>query len=100
MAYEPLDTPVSYRRYLLFKRTAWRDMDNSAMQGVWRQKQEEQPGTPLPTTFPFLSELATGGYTTREDLDGATVPELQRIARLGMMDAETVLTAYAALPPL
>lgn len=67
---------------------------------VWRAKQEAQPGTPLPITFPFLLDLACGGYTTREDLDGADCFELVQIARLHKGDAQIVLTAFAALPPI
>lgn len=70
------------------------------MASVWRAKQEAQPGTPLPITFPFLLDLANGGYTTREDLTGADLYELVQIARLHRSDAQIVLTAFAALPPI
>jgi hypothetical protein len=101
MAEEPLVTeaPVSYRRYLLLKRRYWLEMDNRAMEGVFRGLQEAQPGNALPVTFPFRIELAAAGYSTREDLTGADQRELWTMAGLSLRDADAVLTALAALPP-
>lgn len=90
----------TYRRYLHRMRMNARLVGDTELEGVWRAKQEAQPGTPLPATFPFLFDLANGGYTTREDLDGADVFELVQIARLHRGDAHIVLTAFAALPPI
>lgn len=77
-----------------------RAMQNWGLESVWKSKQEAQPGTALPATFPFLSDLADAGYTTREDLDGADEYELKRIALLDAYSAQAVLYAYAHLPPL
>lgn len=102
MADVPFERCVtSYRRYALLKRFAWLfDNDNSAMAGVWRAKQEEQPGTDLPLGFPFLSTIQAAGYSTREDLDGSDDTELARYCGLSQRDAQVVLAAFAALPPL
>lgn len=75
-------------------------MSNGQLEAVWKYKQEAQPGNALPATFPFLTELAAGGYTTREDLDGADEYELKAIAKLDSLSAQAVLSAYAHLPPL
>lgn len=95
----PSTTPLSYRRYCLLKRLTWLELDDSAMAGVWRSKQEEQPGTALPSTFPYLYLLTPRGYTTREDLDGADVYELERTIPISRQDARVVLSAFNALPP-
>lgn len=89
-----------YRRYCHRERMNARVLGNGQLESVWRAKQEAQPGNALPSTFPFLTALTTGGYTTREDLDGADLYELQAIALLAKRDAQVVLDAYAALPPL
>lgn len=77
-----------------------RAMQNGQLEAVWKYKQEAQPGTALPATFPFLADLALSGYTTREDLNGADEYELKRIALLDSIAAQTVLYAFAHLPPL
>ena len=66
----------SVRRYYLGKRHEERSQLGDGQ--VWQSKQEAEPGTPLPSTFPHLSTLKACGYTTSEDLDGADVAELQR----------------------
>ncbi len=85
------------RRYYLRKRL-WelRNRPGEGQDGVWRSKQEEEPGVALPATFPFLSTLAPCGYTTVEDVDGADVPELRELG-LSRLEAEAVLTALAPL---
>jgi hypothetical protein len=88
----------TYRRYLHRMRVNARFVGDRELAGVWRAKQEAQPGTLLPATFPFLLQLNAGGYEAREDLAGADIYELIQIARLHRGDAETVLTAFAALP--
>lgn len=77
-----------------------RAMGNGQLEAVWKSKQEAQPGTALPAKFPFLIDLAAGGYTTREDLDGADEYELKAIAKLDALSAQAVLYAFAHLPPL
>ena len=85
----------SYRRYCLGKRQerAAEGDDNDA---VWKAKQEAEPGTALAATFPALSKLATAGYSTDTDLDGADEAELVR-AGLTTREAAAVLAAFAAL---
>lgn len=97
----PVERPVTYRRYCLLKRQQWLlDWEDSAMAGVWRSQQEAVPGNALPTDFPFLASLEAGGYTTREDLDGAEAPEIQRATGLRHADTLVVLEAFDALPAL
>lgn len=61
------------------------------------RKQIEEPGVALPTNFPSLAKLTAAHYTTIEDLNGAGTREL--VAQVGLTNsqAETVLTALAAL---
>lgn len=91
---------LRYRRYLHRMRMNARVRDDGELESAWRAKQEEQPGTPLPSSFPFLDVLAAAGYTMQEDLDGADKYELQHIALMNGQDADVVLTALQALPPL
>lgn len=92
-----LKTP---RRFYLRKRTYWRDSAVSILESAFRAKQEAQPGTALPSTFPYLSKLSvyTAGYTTVQDLDGADVDELTR-AGLTIREARIVLAALQPLLP-
>jgi len=87
----------SPRRYYLLKRLEARRSQNQPLDGVWRSKQESQPGTALPTTFPFRSQLVAAGYSTAEDLDGATADELVDHVSLSSRDAAAVVAAAAAL---
>jgi hypothetical protein len=89
-----------YRRYLHRERMNARFRSEYELESAWRAKQEAQPGTALPSTFPFLSQLAAGGYTTQQDLHGADSCELQEIADLNPRDAQAVLSALAMLAPL
>lgn len=89
-----------YRRYCHRERMNARVQSNGQLESVWRAKQEAQPGTPLPLTFPFLAKLEIGGYTTQQDLLGADEDELMQIAELNQRDAQAVLAAFALLPPL
>lgn len=68
-----------------------------ALSGVWQSRQQEQPGVALPDDFPFKAELATEGYTTREDLDGADADELVEWGCVSSLAAKAILAAYAAL---
>jgi hypothetical protein len=85
------------RRYYLLKRLEARRTGDTPLDGVWRHKQESQPGTALPDAFPFRSQLAAVGYTTGADLDGAGVEELVDFVSLNPRDAATVVAAAAAL---
>ena len=84
------------RRYYLGKRqqSLERDLDIEAQ---WHAKQDGEPGAALPATFPFLVQLATGGYTKVEDLDGADNTELRNFAGLTLREADAVLAALAPL---
>lgn len=98
---EPLVvTPgVSYRRYLLLKFHAAMDLAEYARAGYWRARLEEQTGsTPLPSGFPFIALLQQRAYTAWEDLEGATVDELCWSLEIGPTDAQSILTAWQALP--
>jgi hypothetical protein len=88
---------TSARRYYLLSRQQMSLEGEPAMAGVWRAKQEAQPGAPLPAGFPEAESLARAGYTTVEDLDGACADELEDQACLSPPAAAAVLTALAAL---
>lgn len=79
------------RRYYLAKRRAARVLQQNDEQ-VWQAKQEAEQGTALAGTFPHRAILATLGYTTIEDIDGADADELRR-AGLTARQAEDVLGA-------
>lgn len=66
------------------------------MAAIWQAKQEEEPGTALPGSFPFLSKLQAAGYKTSEDLDGADATEMQ-LAGLSLREAEAAIAAFAKL---
>jgi hypothetical protein len=82
--------------YLLKRLTANQER-NWALGTVWQSKQEAEPGVALPSTFPYLADLAVYGYTTEEDLDGADARELREYAGLTSRQADTVIAAFAAL---
>jgi len=82
---------VTPRRYYLRKRLASR-LTRDGLEAVWHAKQDEVPGEPLAEGFPHRSRLASAGYSTVEDLDGATVKELQQ-AGLSRREATAVLAA-------
>ncbi len=88
------------RRYYLHKRkyTLARGDDITTQ---WHSKQNEEPGTALPSTFPSLAKLATAFYTKVEDLDGADASELtDTVANgAGLTDREAT-AVLAALQPL
>lgn len=85
------------RRYYLQKRLAAARAGDLELAGVWRSKQEATAATPLPADFPLSAALAAAGYSTVEDIDGASADELVSEAALSPRDAEAVLTALAAL---
>lgn len=86
----------SARRYYLHKRLEARLYFCDDADGVWRAKQEAEPGTPLPSDFPIREALAALGYTTSQDLDGADAAELER-AGLTTRQANEVIAAFAAI---
>ena len=81
------------RRYYLLKRRATLDREES-ITSQWHAKQDEEPGTALPASFPFLSLLGTF-YTTVEDLDGASEREL---VSFGLTRREATSVLCAVLP--
>lgn len=92
----------SVRRYYLHKRkyTLAQELDITSQ---WHSKQNEEPGTALPSTFPALTKLAIAFYTTVEDLDGADATELtasvSRGAGLTRQESSAVLAALQPLLP-
>lgn len=90
------ETKRPRRYYLRQRQQALADGDIAAA-GVWRWKQERQPGVALPGTFYLLTRLAECGYTTIEDLDGADACELEDVVCLSDRDAARVLEELAEL---
>jgi len=84
--------PTPRRYFLLARQNAW----DEGVAAVWRAKQEAQPGTALPESFPARAALAAAGYTTVEDLDGANESELSG-AGLSTREARDVISAAKAL---
>jgi hypothetical protein len=66
------------RRYYLLKRLAAARRYDSALAGAWQGKQEAEPGVPLAADFPYRSRLVAVGYSTTEDVSGASTEELQQ----------------------
>jgi hypothetical protein len=101
MALEPLipaERPMSYRRYLLLKELAARALGYEAVALTWKgYRLERTSGTALPDNFPFRALLVSIGYTTWDELDGATVEELTGYTPLGTSDARSVLSSVASL---
>jgi hypothetical protein len=85
----------SPRRYYLLKRLAARR--DCLEEGVWQDKQEAVGATALPDDFPYRAELAVAGYTTADDVDGATPDELLEFAGLDSRAAAFVIAAVAAV---
>jgi hypothetical protein len=84
------------RFYLLKQRSALlEDDDDTAL--IWKGKQEEHAGTPLPGDFMLRARLVTVGYSMAEDLDGADEDELNAVG-FSTTEARAVLNAWAALP--
>jgi hypothetical protein len=85
------------RRIYLKNRKLTAEAGEHAISSVWQARQEEQPGTGLPSDFPYRDELVAAGYSTSEDLEGACADELAEWAGISGRDAKTILAAYAAL---
>lgn len=85
----------SPRRYYLLKRLFCRQQ--ALEEEVWIAKQAEHPGTDLPASFPFHNQLSSAGYTTVEDLDGASPDELNEFVGLSRRDFDAVTAALAAM---
>lgn len=88
-----------HRRYLLKQRAGHRALEpDGVLHLVFHSKQEDQPGNPLPAGFILTTQLATAGYTTVDDLDGATVSELCG-AGFSRSEAAAILAAATNLVP-
>jgi hypothetical protein len=85
------------RRYFLRKSQELDRRWLPSLAGAYRAKQDGVPGIPLPAEFPLAMQLAAVRYTTKEDLDGATLEELMTFVGLNRRDAQAVLDATAAL---
>ncbi len=85
----------SPRRYYLAKRHVAFDRCDDLWLS-WKYKQEQEPGTALPSDFPFLEELEVEGYETIEDLEGSTVSEFEGRG-FSLADSEEIVAAFAAL---
>lgn len=100
------------RRYYLRKSQELQFRWEEGLAAALRGRLNEYPGTPLPATysitpgsvvaFPFLAELARANYTCWEDLNGADAAELLKWVHgiRNLRDAQQVLAAWAALPPV
>lgn len=88
-----------YRRYLLMKRAGHRALEpDGVLHLVFQSKQEDQLGEPLPAGFILTAQLAAAGYTTVDDIDGATVSELCG-AGFSKSEAAAILSAAQNLVP-
>lgn len=76
-----------------------RSLSNQTKDGLadlWRGRQEAQASTALPAGFVLASRLATAGYTTVADLDGADEAELVSVG-FAYHEARAILTAFSKL---
>lgn len=89
---------TSHRRYLLRKAKVAEALEQGALALVWRARQLEQPGTPLPAVFPHRAKLVAAWYEAVEDVRGADVSELREAVGLSRSEAEAVLSALARIP--
>lgn len=84
---------MNVRRYYLLKMRAARSTLDRALASTWQAKHDAEPGTPLVISTPGYSRLVAAGYTSVEDLDGATVAELVRETGVSRREAEAALAA-------
>lgn len=85
----------TYRRYCLLTSRAWMSRGEPGREEVWRGKQIGEPGTALPSSFPFRAKLVAAGYQATEDLDGADEEELLSQG-LNKKEAAAVLKALGS----
>jgi hypothetical protein len=88
---------LNLRRYYLLKRQLATELEQTAIAAVWQAKQQAESGSDLPASFPYLGRLADAFYTTRDDLDGATVEELSDQGCFSVLEANEILTAFSNL---
>jgi len=80
------------RRFYLLKRLAAAQQGDESLESLWAGKQLAESGTALGSDYPSVTTLAAAGYVAVEDVDGATVEELQ-LAGLSTREADAVLAA-------
>lgn len=85
------------RRYCLLQAHTAREMLQDGLALALFGKQQAQPGTALPASFPGRAQLVAAQYVALEDVDGADVAELARNAGLPAQIAEAALVAVARL---
>ena len=90
-----MSTLGSPRRFYLAKRHAAAELGDVALELVWAGKQEAEPGTPLPTDFPYRPRLVAIGYLALEDLRGADECELTELG-FSSREAAAILAATSA----
>ena len=88
-------TVNSLRRHRLLKWKCAEATDDPNAQN-WQAKHLAVSGTSLPVDFPGLATLATAGYTTVEDVNGADLDEL-KVAGLDHTTANDALAAIVDL---
>lgn len=89
-------TVKSVRRFYLLKRKDAMTLHDEGLAAIWQGKQQAAGGTALADDFPQVETLATHGYTTVEDIDGAGTNELRELG-FTIAQAEEILTALEAL---
>ena len=80
------------RRFYLLKGHTAAKLGEPGLASAWWGKQQAMPGTALPATFPHQAALAALNYVALEDLEDATVEELQQ-AGLSLGQAAAVIAA-------
>jgi hypothetical protein len=85
------------RRYYLHKRLEAAERSDDVLASTWQGKQEERPGVLLTQSrveFPHRSKLEAVGYIAFQDVEGATVEELELIGRT-KPEGASILAAVA-----
>lgn len=85
------------RRFYLMSRIEAARNGELALRDVWHSKQDTEPGQSLPDAFPAKAQLATAGYTTVEDIDGADAEELADYVGVSQLQSEAIFAALAEL---
>ena len=91
---------LTFRRYRLLKAQAAAARGETALELAHRGVQRSQPGTPLPENFissKVRGLLVGAGYECIEDLNGATVEELEKINGIASKTAQRILDEIAIL---
>ncbi len=84
------------RRYYLGKSRKLREREEEGLADVFSAKQNAEPGADLPSGFPHSEALEACGYTTIEDLDGASETELSA-AGFSVSESSEILTELEQL---